>query len=101
MCGCDKHSDPQAKCECLCTEHRNFELAQKMAVQARKQLIKLELVDTMAAEAGRKAELEHKWDATTRLCACGSFFNATLDGNHAHDRHRLAMAYEAIKEAQL
>jgi hypothetical protein len=101
MCGCKRHAQKEAPCDCICPEHQNFALVRKLLQDEWRKSTKLQTLDTLAAEAGRKAELEHQWNATTRLCACGEFFNATLDGNHAHDRHRLVMAYAAIKEAQL
>lgn len=37
----------------------------------------------------------HEWNATTRLCACGAFFEASLDGHNLHNRHRIQMALDA------
>jgi len=33
VCGCDKHSNRRAECTCLCKEHRNFDLAYKLAME--------------------------------------------------------------------
>ena len=37
----------------------------------------------------------HRWNATSRLCACGEFFEATLAGNAAHKEHRMLEVLQA------
>lgn len=41
----------------------------------------------------------HRWNATTRLCACGDFFEATLAGHAAHKEHRMGEVLKAADEA--
>lgn len=40
----------------------------------------------------------HRWNATTRLCACGEFFEATLEGHAAHKEHRMQEVLKASDE---
>lgn len=40
----------------------------------------------------------HRWNATTQLCACGEFFEATLKGVKLHKAHRMEKALEATDE---
>jgi hypothetical protein len=40
----------------------------------------------------------HRWNATTRLCGCGQFFEATRDGNQAHKEHRMLEVIKAVSE---
>lgn len=37
----------------------------------------------------------HHWNATSRLCACGEFFEATLEGHALHKAHRMQAVLEA------
>jgi hypothetical protein len=37
----------------------------------------------------------HRWSATTRLCACGETFEATLTGHAEHKAHRMEKVLEA------
>jgi hypothetical protein len=39
----------------------------------------------------------HRWNAETRLCGCGEFFEATLRGNEQHDKHRMLMTLVAAR----
>lgn len=37
----------------------------------------------------------HVWDAISRLCKCGGFFEATMKGHEMHDEHRLRATLNA------
>ena len=52
----------------------------------------------MSERAVRALEVygSHRWSATTRLCACGEVFPATLQGNADHKLHRMEKVLEAV-----
>lgn len=37
----------------------------------------------------------HRWNATTQKCACGDFFEATLEGHKLHKEHRMLEVLKA------
>jgi len=54
----------------------------------------------MKAKVQRALEVysSHRWNASTRLCACGQVFPATLAGNEAHKEHRMLEVIKSVSE---
>ena len=63
MCDCIKHRKRFAKCTCVCPEHKNFDLAFKLAVERHALLLRQE---AQIEELHRRATLNETvvWDVT-------------------------------------
>ena len=59
----------------------------------------MEITDSMVTDA-LGAEAAHVWSATTKLCTCGEWFNATLDGHALFARHKMRATLAAALEDQ-
>lgn len=55
MCGCEKHRDEAAPCDCICDEHANFEAARDLAMRRHDAIVVLE------RELEQVKETREKW----------------------------------------
>lgn len=50
-------------------------------------------------EVALHAWRNHEWDAASRLCACGQFFEAVGRERNGHPEHRMKAALRAAESA--
>lgn len=75
MCGCPKHQDENAACDCLCDAHRNFEAARDLAMRRYDVIVALE---AERDEFDRRAEVAEAQLAGIREVLADEWLNGRI-----------------------